>query len=318
MKRLFCLLASFVLALGLLSCGQKTEKVEQSGGVTPPPAEAEPISLSQLNVEFVKGERDTEAMLRLKKELPPLLGAALFEQGVTVEAVNVTFGVSAEATAQALGKGSVQLGFLPTSVYCAHSEDLRAVASLEQHGAESLIGLYLPYADQNAALLEKLTPVPWGEAFTKDDLTQAHWAIPANDEVAERYLELLLQKEYGLSVQELENLSYYSDFAGRDEALKTANFMVVYGFDAVQNNFYATLENLPLEGETVAVSAADEIVSGETFRTAMQNALAALCLDEAAQEVLALYNDGEYVNYHSVDDEAYASLRHVLGYDEEE
>ncbi len=313
MKRLLGFFLLLTLLSALCACSQQAPGEE--GGETPP-AHAEPIVLEQLNVEFVKGERDTDALLQLKKEFPPLLIAALAEQGVTVGSVSVTFGASAEATAQALAAGSVQLGFLPTSVYCAHFGEVHAVADRVGAG-DALIGLYLPYTEQNAAQLEKLTNTPWGTAFTAEDLKAARWALPALDEAAERYLTRLLKGNYDLSPDALENLSYYSDLAERDEAIKKANFIVLYGFDAVTNNFFATLENLPLEGETVAVSAADERVSSNAFRTAVQNALSALCLDEAGQAVLALYSGGEAVNYRSVDDGAYASQRYVLGYTEE-
>ncbi len=311
MKRLL----AFFLLLTLCACSQKPPTGEPDGDAAPP-SPAEPIVMEQLNVEFVAGERDTGALLRLKKELPPLLIDALADQGVTVEAVSVTFGASAEATAQALSAGSVHLGFLPTSVYCAHVGYLHAVADREG-ASDALIGLYLPYTEQNAAYLEKLTNEPWGKAFTDKDLKRAHWALPALDDAALRYLTQLLEKNYALSPDELENLSYYSDLAERDEAIKSASFIVLYGFDAVTNNFFATLENLPLEGETVAVSAADERVSSEAFRTAVQNALSALCLDETGQAVLALYSGGEFANYHPVNDGAYASQRYVLGYAEE-
>lgn len=315
MNRLLAFLAAMLLLFSLSACAQKPPAAKEDGEAAPPSA-AEPIVLEELCVEFVKGERDTEALVQLKKELPPLLISALAAEGVTVNAVSVTFGASAEATAQALSSGSVHVGFLPTSVYCAHFGEMHAVA--DRIGAsDTLIGLYLPYADYNAALLEKLTSIPWGTAFTKEDLTAAHWALPAMDERAERYLSLLLEKNYSLSLSELENVGYYSDLAERDAALKSANFIVLYGSYAVTNNFYATLENLPLEGETVAVSAGDETLQSDKFRTALQNALAALCLDESAQPVLALYCGGEYANYRAVNDGVYASQRFVLGYTEE-
>jgi len=315
MKRLFIFLTALTLLVSLFACAQKPTTGEPDSDAAPP-SPAEPIVLSQLNVEFVKGERSTDALLRLKKEFPPLLITALAEQGVAVEAVSITFGANAEATAQALAAGSVQLGFLPTSVCCAHFGEVHAVADRVGAGS-ALIGLYLPYGEQNKSLLEKLTPTPWGKAFTAEDLKAAHWALPALDDAALRYLTQLLEENYALSPDALENISYYSDLAERDAAIKSANFIVLYGFDALESSLYAVLENLPLEGETVAVSAADEDVSSEAFRAAVQNALEALCLDEAGQAVLSLYSDGEVVNYHAVNDGAYASQRYVLGYAEE-
>lgn len=314
MKRFLSLLTLSALLFALAACAQKTPAQSDTPTVTPP-TEAKPIALAQLNVEFVKGERDAEALLTLKKELPPLLIDALKAEGVSVDAVSVTFGASAEATAQALAAGSVHVAFLPTSVYCAHFGEIHAVA--ERVGSsDSLIGLYLPYSEHNASLVEKLTSVAWEKAFSKEDLTEAQWALPALDEAAERYLSLLLEQGYDLSPDELENVSSYSDLAERDAALKNANFVVLYGSDAVTSPLYATLTNLPLEGETVAVTAAESQIQSEAFCTALQNALSALCLDEASQKVLALYSGGEFVNYRAVNDGTYSSQRYILGHEE--
>ncbi|MBQ1241984.1 MAG: hypothetical protein IIX99_02130 [Oscillospiraceae bacterium] len=303
----------FLCMLSLLTaCAAKPQTETPPSGGEQTQAPDEPIVLQQLNVEFVKGERDTGALLELKKALPPLLTAALAQQGVTVESVAVTFGTSAEATARSLASGDVHIGFLPSSVYCAHPGEILAVADKVIDEPSSLIGLYLPYGEQNAALLEKLTSVPWGEAFSKADLIAAEWSVPANDEVAARYLSLLLGENYSLSLDELENLHEYADLAQRAEALKSANFVLVYGFETAANNFFATLDTLPLEGETVAVSAADETLAGEIFRAALQSALEALCESEDGQAALALYGNGEYVNYRAVDDAAYDTLRTVL------
>lgn len=106
MKRMF----SFFLALALLAvlsgCGKQEPTPSKPDEPTPPPEEG--ITLTELNVEFVAGDRDTDALMQLKKELPPLLIGALADEGVTVGRVNVTFGASDEATADALARGSVQ------------------------------------------------------------------------------------------------------------------------------------------------------------------------------------------------------------------
>ena len=104
MKRMF----SFFLALALLAvlsgCGKREPTPSRPDEPTPPPEEG--ITLAELNVEFVAGERDTDALMQLKKELPPLLIGALADEGVTVGRVNVTFGASDEATADALARGA--------------------------------------------------------------------------------------------------------------------------------------------------------------------------------------------------------------------
>jgi len=70
MKRMF----SFFLALALLAvlsgCGKQEPTPSKPDEPTPPPEEG--ITLTELNVEFVAGDRDTDALMQLKKELPPL------------------------------------------------------------------------------------------------------------------------------------------------------------------------------------------------------------------------------------------------------
>ena len=112
MKRILSFLLALTLLAALAGCGKREETPEPSGEQTLPTEDG--ITLAELNVEFVAGERDTDALLELKKELPPLLVGALADEGVTVGKVNVTFGASDEATADALARGTVQVGFLPT------------------------------------------------------------------------------------------------------------------------------------------------------------------------------------------------------------
>ena len=130
MKRMF----SFFLALALLAvlsgCGKQEPTPSKPDEPTPPPEEG--ITLTELNVEFVAGDRDTDALMQLKKELPPLLIGALADEGVTVGRVNVTFGASDEATADALARGSVQVGFMPMETYLA---GLCAGGPRRRHGA---------------------------------------------------------------------------------------------------------------------------------------------------------------------------------------
>ena len=100
----------------LSGCGKQEPTPSRPDEPTPPPEEG--ITLAELNVEFVAGDRDTDALMQLKKELPPLLLiGALADEGVTVGRVNVTFGASDEATADALARGSVQVGFMPMETY---------------------------------------------------------------------------------------------------------------------------------------------------------------------------------------------------------
>ena len=151
MKRMFSFFLAFALLAVLSGCGKREPTPSRPDEPTPPPEEG--ITLAELNVEFVAGDRDTDALMQLKKELPPLLIGALADEGVTVGRVNVTFGASDEATADALARGSVQVGFMPMETYLAHEDTLRLVSVPEEPAGDTeRVGLYFPASDQNRTL----------------------------------------------------------------------------------------------------------------------------------------------------------------------
>ena len=126
MKKGLAVLLALVLALGLAACAQKGGTTEDSGETIP----KTPIRLDVLRVEFTKGERNADDLLALKEALPPLLIAALGEKNVEVGRVDITFGASAEATAQALADGSVDVAFLPLTA-CFDHEDTITLALVQ-------------------------------------------------------------------------------------------------------------------------------------------------------------------------------------------
>lgn len=127
MKRIFSLLVACLLALSLAACGANPTPTVPGDSSADAPEE---LTLDALRVEFVIGERDTDALMALQKELPPLLINKLADEGVTVKAVDITFGPSAEATAQALQSGSIDVAFLPSET-AVLSETRLQIAALE-------------------------------------------------------------------------------------------------------------------------------------------------------------------------------------------
>ena len=126
MKRIFALLLALILALSLVACGDSTPP-------SPAPDDAvvdEPaaLQLDTLNIEFVIGERSASELMALQKELPPLLIAALAEQGCVVGKINVTFGASADATVRSLKSGAVDIAFLPSEACVLSDFRLRLIA----------------------------------------------------------------------------------------------------------------------------------------------------------------------------------------------
>lgn len=145
MKRLFALLLALTLALSLAACGDSTPP-------SPAPDDAvadEPaaLHLDVLNIEFVVGDRSAAELMALQKELPPLLIAALADEGCTVEQISITFGASADATAQALQSGAVDIAFLPSEACVLSDFRLRLIA-LENAFVPA--GEYFPDVDFSA------------------------------------------------------------------------------------------------------------------------------------------------------------------------
>ncbi len=125
MKKGLAALLVLMLMLSLAGCGKKNDTDAPSGDDAIPET---PIKLETLHVEFVKGERDVDDLLTLKDALP--LVDALSERNVEVGSAAVTFGTSAEATAQALADGSVDIAFLPLTA-CFDHEDTITLALVQ-------------------------------------------------------------------------------------------------------------------------------------------------------------------------------------------
>ena len=319
MKRMF----SFFLALALLAvlsgCGKQEPTPSKPDEPTPPPEEG--ITLAELNVEFVAGDRDTDALMQLKKELPPLLIGALADEGVTVGRVNVTFGASDEATADALARGSVQVGFMPMETYLAHKDTLRLVSVPEEPAGDTeRVGLYFPASDQNRTLraaFEK-DAADGGALHAWETLLGSFWmdnwsdpvfAVPVDDDVARRFLDSMMDvNANGMMADSIPRLTEY---VSADEVFSTADLVVLHG-EAPDEALWMEIYGCTVGGETVSVSTADAIVGGDEFAAALLAALEKLSADETAQTVLRLY-DGDGVRYGGADTQAVEFAQYLLG-----
>lgn len=283
MKKRLALLLLLLLTLSFAGCGKQTPTLEQPDGPDVPPVD-EGIVLAELNVEFVAGERDADELMQLKRELPPLLIGALAEHDVRVEKVNVTFGASSEATAEALARGTVQVGFVPTEAYLAHKDALLAAGvSL----SPEIISFGATDSEYGLALREKNGEWSW------DELAQATWALPRDEgSFALRWLNAYLDLTYeGKTASDLPNVLRYAE----DGALDAESF-----------DLYAAKNTEPLAAEYISqsfalpyffsgvavVSAADDILSGDAFRAALSEAVASVSADEDG--ALYAYNATRY------------------------
>ncbi len=322
MKRMLSFFLSLTLLAVLSGCGKQESTPSKPDEPTPPPEEG--ITLAELNVEFVAGGRDTDALLQLKKELPPLLIGALADEGVTVGRVNVTFGASDEATADALARGSVQVGFVPLETYLAHDDALRLVSMPEEPaGGTERVGLYFPVSDQNRTLRAAFekdaadggTLHAWETLlgnFWMDNGSAPVFAVPVDDDVARRFLDSMMDvNANGMTADSIPRLTEY---ISAEEVFSTADLVVLHG-ETPDEALWTEIYGCTVGGETVSVSAADAIVGGDEFAAALLAALEKLSADETAQAVLSLYN-GADAGYGAADALDVAFAKNLLGYED--
>ena len=292
MKRMF----SFFLALALLAvlsgCGKQESTPSKPDEPTPPPEEG--ITLAELNVEFVAGDRDTDALMQLKKELPPLLIGALADEGVTVGRVNVTFGASDEATADALARGSVQVGFMPMETYLAHEDVLRltSFALLPEpewlnYGASWSTG----QTERGEAICRKAENGHAMEALTWDDIKDASWFMP-RDGFPREWIDAYLYTNFdGHTVDDLQHVTFPD---GQKPSAADYDLFVTYSSTAAEG---LAVELLHLADgqvypEAAVVSASDAIVGSDEFA----EALAAALENESIQALMPLYDVEMYAS----------------------
>lgn len=308
MKRFVFFLVACLLALSLAACGADTTPTAPDD----PSADApEELTLDALRVEFVIGERDTDALMALQKELPPLLIDALAQWGCTVGKINITFGASAEATAQALQSGSIDVAFLPSEVYAACGNALRVAAAQIPTPEMQLetVFLLLTESDVSRTIKEK----DYAATYLNAHAGELVWLLPTGDEAAARCANRWLDYTCNLSLDDV-TVKYYADAATL--APNAGDILVLRGTDGDITVDDWIIDSCILEGECVAVNAADRITGSDEFVFALKSALFSLSGDNPeGNAALAHYATvGSYVGYTPTYDAAYDAMRYTLGY----
>lgn len=153
MKRLFAAALTLALCLVLTACAKGATPSDSDIPNTPDASGVvtqEPLTLDALNVEFAVGGRDPDALLALRAAFSQALIDALAAQNIDVGGVNVTFGASDEATAEAVRSGAVDIGFLAAEAYFAYAPE-QAVLAIEQGEPDLSLGLIVTAADARFA-----------------------------------------------------------------------------------------------------------------------------------------------------------------------
>lgn len=308
MKRFVFFLVACLLALSFAACGADTTPTAPDD----PSADApEELTLDALRVEFVIGERDTDALMALQKELPPLLIDALAQWGCTVGKINITFGASAEATAQALQSGSIDVAFLPSEVYAACGNALRVAAAQIPTPEMQLetVFLLLTESDVSRTIKEK----DYAATYLDAHAGELVWLLPTGDEAAARCANRWLDYTCNLSLDDV-TVKYYADAAAL--APNAGDILVLRGTDGDITVDDWIIDSCILEGECVAVNAADRITGSDEFVFALKSALFSLSGDNPeGNAALAHYATvGSYVGYTPTYDAAYDAMRYALGY----
>lgn len=287
MKRVSLLATA--LCLLLVGCGVQKQP-------EPPIA---PLHLETLTVEFAAVNGEGTALLGALHRFPEKLRSALSENGVEVDQVQITLGTSQDATARAVGQGGVDVAFLTPEGYLVSRSG--GTVQLTDPGQTAL--LCVGPSEYGRALAGRKTP-------TWDELNHARWGVlSAESDLGHRYLNLWLADGYeGRTLTDLTQVREYESYEAllRGAAAEEIDlFPTTEGFldevsdawvmdatrtdEAGYRGFHreaALSAEVTAIGKTaprhtlVAVVREDEILAGEGFQTALEQALNILSQDE--------------------------------------
>ncbi|MGN0996227.1 MAG: phosphate/phosphite/phosphonate ABC transporter substrate-binding protein [Candidatus Ventricola sp.] len=202
---------------------------------------ADTVAMDKLTLQFVPS-KDADVIITGTKNLPQLLQAALLEQGYDVKAIDISVGVSYEATGEAMAAGTIDIGWLPGGTYALFSDEVEVILTATRAGlsndstdpktwngdanktlpTDEQVTFYrsLIYATPSAYGKELAAKVNAGEALTWEDLDKANWAVLKNSSSAGYiYPTLWLQDNYG---KKLTDLSSVITLAGYGDAFAQA------------------------------------------------------------------------------------------------
>jgi len=260
MKKLVALLLALVMMLGVCS------------------AMADNIKMDKLTLEFVPS-KDADVIITGTKNLPELLKAEMANQGYDIGEVEITVGTNYNATGEAMGAGSIDVGWLPAGTYILYSDEVDVILTATRAGlsndsenpadwngdankttgdSSNQVGFYraLIYATPSAYGKELAAKVNAGEKLTWEDLNKASWTVANNSSSAGYiYPTLWLMENYdGKKLTDLEHVApgiqYGDQFA--QAAAETVDIIVCY---ADGRRDYEAAWQLPI-GETDATGKA--------------------------------------------------------------
>ena len=229
-------------------------------------AVAEPVTMDKLTLQFVPS-KDADVIITGTKNLPQLLQAELLKQGYDVKDIEISVGVSYEATGEAMAAGTIDIGWLPGGTYALFSDEVDVILTATRAGLSNdstdpttwngeanktlkngpAVTFYrsLIYATPSAYGKELAAKVNAGEALTWEDLEKANWAVLKNSSSAGYiYPTLWLQDNYGKKLTDLPSVVTLSGYgeAFAQAAAEAVDIIVCY---ADGRNDYEAAWTLP-------------------------------------------------------------------------
>ena len=274
--KLRALAATLTLPLLLCACGAPA-----SGSASSAPAE--PLTVGILALELPAG-----ADLQAARDFAAALPGALAAQGVEIGTVELSFGASPAATAQALAEGGVDLAFLPAADFLAGGGGQAILADGEQDASGALTPgeraeIAAAPTDYGRRLASRTSP-------TWEELSHARWGVLGEDSRAGyRCLDLWLCDNYeDNGVADLPQVTVYEDWDGLLRAAEAGDI------DALPLPPGLRDERFPLLAETeaivsqVAAVRRDAALTSPAFAAALEAALQTLFQDKepACQSLL--------------------------------
>ena len=216
-------------------------------------AVAETVSMDKLTLQFVPS-KDADVIITGTKNLPQLLQAELLKQGYDVKDIEISVGVSYEATGEAMAAGTIDIGWLPGGTYALFSDEVDVILTATRAGLSNdstdpttwngeanktlkngpQVTYYrsLIYATPSAYGKELAAKVNAGEALTWEDLDKANWAVLKNSSSAGYiYPTLWLMDNYdGKKLTDLSNIVTLSGYgeAFAQAAAEAVDIIVCY------------------------------------------------------------------------------------------
>ena len=216
-------------------------------------AVAEPVTMDKLTLQFVPS-KDADVIITGTKNLPQLLQAELLKQGYDVKDIEISVGVSYEATGEAMAAGTIDIGWLPGGTYALFSDEVDVILTATRAGLSNdstdpttwngeanktlkngpQVTYYrsLIYATPSTYGKELAAKVNAGEALTWEDLDKANWAVLKNSSSAGYiYPTLWLMDNYdGKKLTDLSNVVTLSGYgeAFAQAAAEAVDIIVCY------------------------------------------------------------------------------------------